>query len=131
VGIKLNDLPIHLREQALRQMAKNYRDKTYPRNQGMVPAHTERKPALARQHAPEARGLGASVVRPRVRIIMYRCGKSLDRDNMWGAPKAILDGLSQVNFIRGDSESEIDYHVEQIRVAHRSGIRTVIEIEES
>lgn len=124
------DIRIALRRKGYVRQPDGSYSLTDHRDTGMGASIVQRQPSLAREHAPEARSMGAPVIRPRVTITMYRCGKPLDKDNKWIAPKAILDGLVQALELPGDSESQIDYHVEQVRVAHRNEQQTMIEIQE-
>lgn len=126
MGIDPKMLPMAFRMQI---EAQKYRGQNNINNRRMVPAVEQRQPALAVEHAAQVRSMGSSVVRYRVSITMHRIALQ-DTDNKWIAPKAILDGLVQAFELPGDSERQIDYHVEQIKVAHRKDQKTVIEIEE-
>lgn len=90
----------------------------------------KRPQALDKENAREIPSLGSSKPSHRITITMYRCGKLLDTDNKWIAPKALLDGLIAAFELPGDSESQIDYRVEQIRVKTRKEIGTEILIED-
>lgn len=99
-----------------------------PRNPGLGSAvPSERKLPLAKEDDSKASSVGASEPRYRITVTMHRDGKLLDTDNKWIAPKAVLDGLVTAFELPGDSESQIDYRVEQMRAKgterHKNGNR--------
>jgi hypothetical protein len=63
----------------------------------------------------------------RVGIRIYRL-RLQDADNATGGCKALIDCLVAIGLLPGDSTSEIDLQVEQIKVAHRADEKTVVEI---
>ena len=100
----------------------NHEDHTKPKLQS---------PKLKRHKTP---ALGATVSRkteslPRacVRFVGYRT-RPLDPDNFAGGCKDLLDGLRHSGLISGDEPWKIKLETEQIKVAHRSEEKTVIEI---
>lgn len=68
-----------------------------------------------------------SVVRIGLRIIVYRC-VLLDTDNSYGSTKQLTDCLCIIGLLPGDSPSQINLQVEQVKVATRKEQRTVVEI---
>jgi len=69
----------------------------------------------------------------RIRIIytIYYCGKSIDRDNLGIAGKAIQDALILVGVIPDDNPDFVDDPILiYIRVPHRKDVRFVMEIVE-
>lgn len=89
----------------------------------------QREQTLAGQDERKARGLGAPGPSYRIEITMYRCGKPLDRDNKWSSCKGLCDGLIKAFELPSDSEADLDYQVNQIRVKTRKEIKTEITIE--
>lgn len=83
----------------------------------------DQAPALVQAVSRETK----SIRRPVVRFTFY-CLRLRDRDNYTSSPKDLCDGLRHASLIPGDSEAEIDLQVEQVKIAHRSEQRTVIEI---
>jgi len=62
-----------------------------------------------------------------VSIAIHRC-RLLDADNAWGGSKALTDCLVAIGLLPGDSPSDIDLNVEQIKVSGHAAEKTVIEI---
>jgi len=62
-----------------------------------------------------------------VSIGIYR-SRILDSDNAWGGSKALVDCLVTVGLLPGDSPSDIDLNVQQIKVSRKAQEQTVIEI---
>lgn len=73
-------------------------------------------------------GTPQGATRPIVRITSHRV-RLLDKDNLYRGAKALLDALRYAGAISGDTEDQIDYRAQQIKVAHRTEEKTVIEIE--
>jgi hypothetical protein len=73
-------------------------------------------------------GKEESSERVTVRFIGHRV-RPLDPDNFAGGCKDLLDALRHAGLIHGDEPWEIIFQTEQIKVAHRSEERTIIEIE--
>jgi len=65
--------------------------------------------------------------RPLVRIIMHRV-RLLDKENAYGATKALTDCLCKVGLLPGDAENQIDLQVTQEKVPHRVEQRTEVTI---
>jgi len=79
-------------------------------------------PSLASGIPSEARRR----IRPLVRIV--RCStSSLDRDNLYGSVKPLVDQLRYSGLIPGDREDQIDLEVQQIKVK-KENVGTWIEI---
>jgi len=91
----------------------------------LPPAEPERQDAPTLEQTVQ--GETKSAGRPVVRFIFHR-QKLLDRDNAFAGVKDLLDGLRHASLIQGDTESEIDLQVEQVKVAHRKEQKTVVEI---
>lgn len=65
----------------------------------------------------------------RARVCIKRHGlRALDRENLWGGTKAIVDCLKESGLIVDDSEEWIDLEVRQEQVHDRAHRRTEIEI---
>lgn len=62
-----------------------------------------------------------------VRITSLRT-RLLDKDNLYGGAKHLLDSIKKSGLIRDDSETEIDYEIKQVKVSHRNEERTEVEI---
>jgi hypothetical protein len=78
---------------------------------GLLAADPQPHPvcALAKDPAPQVRGLA----RPVVRITFHRV-RSLDRENDWSKP--ITDGLVKAGLLPGDSRAEIDLEVTEKKI---------------
>jgi len=61
-------------------------------------------------------------------IAQFRTRK-LDRDNLYGSVKELVDGLVASEIIQGDSEEEIELLVTQ-QIVKKNQIKTLIEITE-
>ena len=69
-----------------------------------------------------------SQARPIVRIT--RCSTHLlDRDNLWGSVKPLLDSLRDSGLIAGDDEASIQLEVCQEKVKHLAERGTIVEID--
>jgi hypothetical protein len=68
---------------------------------------------------------------PRIMVSITRCGpRALDRDNLYGSVKHLVDACRRAGLIPGDSVVEIELQVEQQRaVKTPKGIGTILEIE--
>ena len=75
-----------------------------------------------------AGGEAGMLARARVCIVRRSCGPGLDRDNLYGCVKPVLDGLQAAGLIAGDSEREIELEVTQERVKTRREQGTQITI---
>jgi len=62
-----------------------------------------------------------------VSIGIHRC-RLLDSDNAWGGSKALIDCLVAVGLLPGDSPTDIDLNVQQVKVLAPWREGTVIEI---
>ena len=62
-----------------------------------------------------------------VSIGIHRC-RLLDSDNAWGGSKALIDCLVAIGLLPGDSPSDIDLNVQQVKVLAPWREGTVIEI---
>lgn len=65
--------------------------------------------------------------RPHVRIIRVST-RLLDKDNLYGSVKPLLDQLCASGLIPGDREDQIELDVTQQKVKHRTETGTQIEI---
>jgi hypothetical protein len=101
----------------------NYEDQTDRKIQRSKP---KRHKAPALDCADE--GKTGSTVRIIVRFIGYRT-RLLDPDNFAGGCKDLLDGLRHARLISGDEPWRIKLETEQVKVAHRSEEKTVIEVD--
>ena len=72
---------------------------------------------------PKAQGLR------RVTIVRHSSG-TLDRDNLWGGVKPLLDALTGAGLIVDDKPASCDLHVEQARVYFAGIPRMVVTLEE-
>jgi hypothetical protein len=73
-------------------------------------------------------GKAKSTARPLVRITR-RSRRMLDRDNLWGSAKIIIDQLRASEIIHDDDEESIRLEVAQTKVKTAKEIGTVVEIE--
>lgn len=72
---------------------------------------------------------GEAACTQRARVCIKRFGlRALDRENLWGGTKAIVDCLKEAGLIVDDSEEWIDLEVRQERVHDRDQRRTEITI---
>src|SRR5215469_613517 len=78
---------------------------------------------------PACCGKEKSNVRPVIRIVMYRV-RLLDKDNAYGATKALVDCLREIGIISGDSTEDIDLRVSQIKVDHFNQEKTEVKLSE-
>jgi hypothetical protein len=64
-------------------------------------------------------------------VRITRCGpRALDRDNLYGSVKYLVDASRRAGLIPGDSQLEISLQVEQQRVVKAAGkAGTIVEIE--
>src|SRR5271165_1847725 len=69
-----------------------------------------------------------SPARPLVRITR-RSTRLLDRDNLWGSVKPLLDSLRDSGLVAGDDEASIQLDVRQEKVKHLAERGTIVEIE--
>lgn len=67
------------------------------------------------------------IARAVVRIKSFR-KRLIDRDNLWGGSKILIDCLKDLNVIQDDSEKYIDLHIEQEKVSSEIDERTEIEV---
>jgi hypothetical protein len=67
----------------------------------------------------------------RIVLSITRCGpRALDRDNLVGSVKHLVDACRRAGLIPGDTELEIELQVEQQRaIKAPEGIGTILEIE--
>lgn len=87
--------------------------------------HKELSGALAK----DGEGKASGARRPHVRFTLCRV-KLLDVDAKYGSVKDLLDGLQYAGLIHGDREDQITLEVNQVKVAHYSEEKTMIEIED-
>jgi hypothetical protein len=87
-------------------------------------SQSKRTPAQALESC--TRSQEESPERPRVSIV--RCStKLLDRDNLYGSVKGLLDQLCVAKLIPGDREDQIELRVEQVKVRKENvGTQVVI-----
>jgi hypothetical protein len=99
-------------------------------NSGLGSSKSEHIPQAALVKSPqgEVHRMGALKPSHSVKITCFRINL-LDRDNKWACVKALVDGIVEAGFIRGDSESEIDLSVSQEKVSSHSEIKTIIQID--
>ncbi len=101
----------------------NHEDTINPQLQGSK-LKRHKTPALDGANARKAE----SPKRTTVRFIGYRV-RPLDPDNFAGGTKDGLDCLRHAGLIRDDAPEFIKLETEQIKVAHRSEEKTIIELE--
>ena len=92
----------------------------------------ERLPAEKFEPVPwstlELDACGEQTSGQRVIVRIVRCGtRLLDRENLWGSIKALVDQLRYARLIREDNEKEIDLRVSQLKV-RKAQIATYVRI---
>ena len=69
---------------------------------------------------------------PRAKVTIERHGgRTLDRDNLAGGMKALIDGLKDNGLIRDDSPAHIDLHLFQMPGGRGVQRKTVVRIEDT
>ncbi len=65
---------------------------------------------------------------PTVKIIMHACQK-MDRDNVWSASKAIIDGLKYAGVIEDDRNEDFECSVVWQKALHKpdQGVEVIID----
>lgn len=64
-------------------------------------------------------------------IITSIRSRLLDKDNLWGGCKQLIDSMVRLGIIKDDSENWLDLEIRQIKVQSRNAGQTVLEWQES